>query len=102
MTISKGDRLPSTTFVKMTENGPEQVQSAGFFKRRKLPLFSVTGAFTHTFSATHLSGNIEKAGGLKAKGVEEIACTAVSTAIVMASWGNSPGSQATVTSNAGR
>src|SRR3546814_1569181 len=87
MTISKGDRLPSTTFVKMTENGPEQVQSDDFFKGRKVALFSVPGAFTPTCSAKHLPGYIEKAGDLKAKGVDEIACTAVNDAFVMGAWG---------------
>ena len=97
MTISKGDRLPSTTFVKMTENGPEQVQSDDFFKGRKVALFSVPGAFTPTCSAKHLPGYIEKAGDLKAKGVDEIACTAVNDAFVMGAWGKSAGSDGKVT-----
>ncbi|HEX7656312.1 MAG: peroxiredoxin [Sphingomonas sp.] len=86
MTISVGDRLPQTTFVKATENGPEQVDSAEFFKGRKVALFSVPGAFTPTCSAKHLPGFIDKADELKAKGIDEIACTAVNDAFVMGAW----------------
>lgn len=91
MTISKGDKLPSTTFVKMTENGPEQVQSDEFFKGRRVALFSVPGAFTPTCSAKHLPGFIDKAAELKAKGVDEIACTAVNDAFVMGAWNKNAG-----------
>lgn len=86
MTITVGDRLPQTTFVKATENGPEQVDSAEFFKGRKVALFSVPGAFTPTCSAKHLPGFIDKADELKAKGIDEIACTAVNDAFVMGAW----------------
>jgi len=48
MTISVGDRLPSTTLVKATPNGPEQVSSDEYFKGRKVALFSVPGAFSPT------------------------------------------------------
>jgi len=89
MTISKGDKVPATTFVKMTENGPEQVDSESYFKGRKVALFSVPGAFTPTCSAKHLPGFVEKAGEFKAKGVDEIACTAVNDAFVMGAWGKS-------------
>ncbi len=89
MTISVGDRLPSTTFVKATANGPEQVSSDDYFKGRKVALFSVPGAFTPTCSAKHLPGYVDKAEDLKAKGVDEIACTAVNDAFVMGAWGNS-------------
>ncbi len=87
MTIQVGDRVPSTTFVKPTENGPEQVSSDEFFAGRKVALFSVPGAFTPTCSARHLPGYVEKAAELKAKGVDEIACTAVNDAFVMGAWG---------------
>jgi peroxiredoxin len=86
MTISVGDRLPSTTFVKATESGPEQVASDDFFKGRKVALFSVPGAFTPTCSAKHLPGYLEKADELKAKGIDEVACTAVNDAFVMGAW----------------
>ena len=89
MTIQTGDKLPDATFVKVTENGPEQVNTADYFKGRKVALFSVPGAFTPTCSARHLPGYVEKAGDLKAKGVDEIACTAVNDAFVMGAWSKS-------------
>ena len=89
MTISVGDRLPSTTLVKATPNGPEQVSSDEYFKGRKVALFSVPGAFTPTCSAKHLPGYLEKAEDLKAKGVDEIACTSVNDAFVMDAWAKS-------------
>ena len=89
MTISKGDTLPETTFVTMTDNGPEQVSSADFFKGKKVALFAVPGAFTPTCSAKHLPGYLEKAAELKAKGIDVIAATAVNDAFVMGAWGKS-------------
>jgi len=97
MTISKGDKLPAATFVKMTDNGPEQVDSESYFKGRKVAIFSVPGAFTPTCSAKHLPGFVEKAEDLKAKGVDEIACTAVNDAFVMGAWGKSANADGKVT-----
>src|SRR5690606_254621 len=92
MTISKGDRLPDVTLVKATDNGPEKVQSGEYFKGKKVALFSVPGAYTPTCSAKHLPGFVEKAQDLKAKGVDEIACTAVNDAFVLGAWNKSSGS----------
>jgi peroxiredoxin len=92
MTISVGDKLPDVTLVKVTENGPEKVQSSEYFSGKKVALFSVPGAFTPTCSAKHLPGFVEKAGELKGKGVDEIACTAVNDAFVMGAWNKADGS----------
>ncbi len=89
MTINAGDRLPSTTFMKATPEGPQPVASEDYFKGRRVALFSVPGAFTPTCSARHLPGFVEKADELKAKGVDEIACTAVNDAFVMGAWAQS-------------
>ncbi len=97
MTIAKGDRLPSTTFTRMTDDGPEQVASDDYFAGKTVAIFSVPGAFTPTCSAKHLPGFIEKAEALRAKGVDEIACTAVNDAFVMGAWGRSAGADEKVT-----
>ena len=97
MTIGVGDRVPSLTLTKVGESGPEQVSSDEYFKGRKVVLFSVPGAFTPTCSARHLPGYVDKAAELKAKGVDEIACTAVNDAFVMGAWSKSAGADGAVT-----
>ena len=92
MTISKGERLPDVTLVKVTDGGPEKVQTGEYFKGKKVALFSVPGAYTPTCSAKHLPGFVEKAQELKAKGIDEIACTAVNDAFVLKSWNQANGS----------
>ncbi len=92
MTISVGDRLPDVKLTKATEHGPEAVQSADYFKGKRVALFSVPGAFTPTCSAKHLPGYVDKAAELKAKGIDEIAATAVNDAFVMGAWGKAAGS----------
>jgi glutaredoxin/glutathione-dependent peroxiredoxin len=97
MTISVGDKLPATGFVQPTADGPAPVASADYFKGRRVALFSVPGAFTPTCSAKHLPGFVEKAAELKAKGIDEIACTAVNDAFVMGAWGKAAGTDGKVT-----
>jgi peroxiredoxin len=92
MTIAKGDKLPDVTLVKVTSDGPDKVQSADYFAGKKVALFAVPGAFTPTCSAKHLPGFVEKAAELKAKGVDEIACTSVNDAFVLGAWNKSGGS----------
>ena len=94
MTIAIGDKLPDVKLTKATENGPEAVQAAEYFKGKRVALFSVPGAFTPTCSAKHLPGYVDKAAELKAKGIDEIACTAVNDAFVMGAWGKRDGSDA--------
>jgi peroxiredoxin len=97
MSISVGDRIPPTTFIKATPDGPQPVESEEYFRGRKVALFSVPGPFTPTCSARHLPGFIDKADALKAAGVDEIACTAVSDAFVMQAWAEQSGAAGKVT-----
>ena len=97
MTIQPGDKLPSVTLVKATADGPDAVSTDDFFAGRKVALFSVPGAFTPTCSARHLPGFIDKIDELKAKGVEEVACTAVNDPFVMAAWAKQSGAEGKVT-----
>jgi glutaredoxin/glutathione-dependent peroxiredoxin len=94
MTISVGDKIPAGTLTKVTEAGPASVSTNAFFAGRRVALFSVPGAFTPTCSAKHLPGFVEKAAALHAKGIDEIACTAVNDAFVMGAWGKAGGASA--------
>jgi glutaredoxin/glutathione-dependent peroxiredoxin len=87
MSIQVGDRLPEATFMEMTADGPQPRTVADIFKGKTVALFAVPGAYTPTCSARHLPGFIDKQGDLKAKGVDEIVCTAVNDVFVMGAWG---------------
>lgn len=97
MTIKVGDRLPSTTFAKATPDGPEQVSSEEYFKGRRIALFAVPGAYTPTCSARHLPGYVENDAALKAKGIDEIACTSVNDPFVLGAWSKDGGADGKVT-----
>jgi peroxiredoxin len=92
MTIAVGESVPDVKLVKVGEAGPEPVQAADYFKGKRVALFSVPGAFTPTCSAKHLPGFVDKAAELKAKGIDEIACTAVNDPFVMGAWSKAGGS----------
>ncbi len=94
MTIAVGDKLPDVKLMKATETGPEAVQTSEFFTGKRVALFSVPGAFTPTCSAKHLPSYVQKAAELKAKGIDEIACTAVNDAFVMGAWNRADGGEA--------
>ena len=89
MTIAIGDRLPDATLIKVTADGTEPVGTAEYFAGRRVALFAVPGAFTPTCSARHLPGFVEKGEALKARGVDEVACTAVNDAFVLGAWAKS-------------
>jgi peroxiredoxin len=97
MAIGVGEHLPSTNLVKASPEGPQPVDSDSFFKGRRIALFSVPGAFTPTCSARHLPGFVERVDELKAKGIDEVACTAVNDAFVLQAWAESAGAGGKVT-----
>ncbi|WP_375402349.1 peroxiredoxin [uncultured Sphingomonas sp.] len=84
--IAVGERLPSASLVKVTPNGPEAVDAQAYFAGRRVALFAVPGAFTPTCSAQHLPSFLTRGDELRAKGVDEIACTAVNDAFVLDAW----------------
>ncbi|MCP2671635.1 peroxiredoxin [Maricaulaceae bacterium EIL42A08] len=96
MTIKTGDRLPDANFMTMTADGPAPLATADVFAGKRVALFAVPGAFTPTCSARHLPGFVEKAGELKAKGIDTIACTSVNDVFVMGAWGQDQGADGVV------
>ncbi len=91
--IAVGERLPAAPLVKVTPNGPEAVDAQAYFAGRRVALFAVPGAFTPTCSAQHLPSFLNRADELRAKGVDEIACTAVNDAFVLDAWAKSTGAE---------
>ena len=92
MTIAVGQKIPSGKLKTMTAEGPKDITTEELFDGKKVVVFALPGAFTPTCSAKHLPGYVEKAADLKAKGIDEIACTAVNDAFVMGAWGKAAGS----------
>jgi peroxiredoxin len=92
MTISVGDRIPEVPLAIATPDGPQPTTSSEYFGGKRVALFAVPGAFTPTCSARHLPSYVDKAGEIKGKGVDEIACVSVNDPFVMAAWNKSDGS----------
>lgn len=92
MTIQVGDRIPDVQLSIATPDGPQPTSSGDFFGGKRVALFAVPGAFTPTCSARHLPSYVEKAGELKGKGIDEIACVSVNDPFVMSAWGERDGS----------
>ena len=86
MTINVGDRLPDTTFMTMSAEGPKPVQTAEVFGGKKVALFAVPGAYTPTCSKQHLPGYVQKFDELKSKGFDTVAFTAVNDVFVLSAW----------------
>jgi glutaredoxin/glutathione-dependent peroxiredoxin len=87
MAIQVGDKVPSATLRYLSPEGPKEITTDDLFRGKKVALFAVPGAFTPTCSQRHLPSYVDKAGDLKAKGVDTIACVAVNDHFVMGAWG---------------
>jgi len=92
MTIQVGARLPDVPIAIASSEGPQPTTSGEYFAGKRVALFAVTGAFTPTCSARHLPSYVDKAGELKARGIDEIAAISVNDPFVMAAWGKADGS----------
>ncbi|MEQ1694295.1 MAG: peroxiredoxin [Hyphomicrobiaceae bacterium] len=97
MTIKIGDTLPDATFTVMTAEGPKPYSSADLFKGKKVALFAVPGAYTPTCHKAHMPGFVDRVAEIKAKGIDEVACTAVNDVFVMSAWGKDTGADGKIT-----
>src|SRR4051794_978900 len=93
MTIQVGERLPDVPLSVAGPDGPQPTTSGEYFQGKRVALFAVPGAFTPTCSARHLPSYVDKAGELKGKGVDEIACISVNDPFVMSAWNQRDGSE---------
>jgi glutaredoxin/glutathione-dependent peroxiredoxin len=92
--LKVGDKLPSATlqeFIEIEGNGcslgPNSFDTVKSTAGKKIAIFALPGAFTPTCSAQHVPGYVQKAGDLKAAGVDEVWCVSVNDAFVMGAWG---------------
>ncbi|MGH7092917.1 MAG: peroxiredoxin [Stellaceae bacterium] len=87
MAVKVGDTVPAGKFRYLSAEGPKEITTDELFKGKKVAVFAVPGAFTPTCSARHLPGYVDRAGDIKGKGVDAVACIAVNDAFVMGAWG---------------
>ena len=92
--LKVGDKLPAAKlqeFIEVEGNGcsigPNTFDVAQLTAGKKIAVFALPGAYTPTCSAKHVPGFVEKAGALKAAGVDDIWCVSVNDAFVMGAWG---------------
>jgi peroxiredoxin len=92
--LKVGDKLPAATlseFIEVEGNGcslgPNSFDVQKTTAGKKVAIFALPGAFTPTCSAKHVPGYVQKAGELKAAGVDEIWCVSVNDPFVMGAWG---------------
>ncbi|CAL5039477.1 unnamed protein product [Urochloa decumbens] len=92
-TIAVGDRLPDATlsYFDSPDGELQTVTVRDLTAGKKVVLFAVPGAFTPTCTQKHLPGFVAKAGELRAKGVDAVACVSVNDAFVMRAWKESLG-----------
>jgi peroxiredoxin len=75
----------------MAEKGPEPRTTEQIFAGKRVALVGVPGAFTPVCGQRHLPGFLANAGKLKARGIDDIAVTAVNDVFVMDAWAKSAG-----------
>ena len=96
MPIEIGQPLPPATFFVSGPDGPSPKTTDDLFKGRRVVLFAVPGAFTPTCDRNHLPGYLERAGQIKAKGVDAIAVTGVNDVFVMKAWAKASGAEGVI------
>ena len=93
MAIQVGERLPQVTFRVMTPDGPVAKTTDDLFKGRKVVLVAVPCAFTPPRPPNHPPGYVQRAEGIRGKGVDAILVTAVNDVFVMDAWAKSTGAE---------
>jgi peroxiredoxin len=86
MTIKVGDRLPESTFMTMSAEGPKPMSTGEVFGGRKVALFAVPGAYTPTCHKQHMAGFVQNYDELKKKGFDVVACTSTNDIFVLTNW----------------
>ena len=89
--IRVGDQLPKVLLFRMGPSGPKTLDTAEWFRGKRIVLFALPGAFTPTCSARHLPGYMEVVEEIRGRGVDTIGCLSVNDPYVMDAWGKAQG-----------
>ncbi len=94
--MTEGKRVPNVVFKTRIRDESIQgenpfrwqdVKSRELFKKKRVVVFALPGAFTPTCSSTHLPGYEKFYDEIKSQGVDEVYCISVNDAFVMYQWG---------------
>ncbi|KAF5138208.1 Peroxiredoxin Asp f3 [Metarhizium anisopliae] len=94
--LKVGDSFPEGVKFSYIEPSGDDINTCGIpgpfdasaeFKKKKVVLVSVPGAFTPVCSSAHLPSYIANRDALKAKGVDQVIMIAYNDAYVMSAWG---------------
>ena len=87
MNIKENDNLPNSE-VFVFENGePVKKNIEDFFKKKKVVILGLPGAYTSVCSLKHLPGFVNMSAKYKEKGIDQIICISVNDPFVMNAWG---------------
>ena len=87
MSIQPGDPIPNAKLFDLDDSGtPRTLSASERLSGKRIVLFAVPGAFTRTCSEQHLPSFVQHAEAIKARGIDEIVCIAVSDVMVLAAW----------------
>ncbi|HBM52064.1 MAG TPA: peroxiredoxin [Deltaproteobacteria bacterium] len=89
--IKKGQRLPSTEILWVTESDVETINLSHKLSGRRVAIFGMPGAFTDTCSELHVPNILGNKNDLLSTGVEEICILTVNDLFVLKEWGRSKG-----------
>tara|TARA_Y100000992_G_scaffold298110_1_gene262743 strand:- start:642 stop:1127 length:486 start_codon:yes stop_codon:yes gene_type:complete len=85
--IKENDKIPNAEIFVLEDGEPIKRDITEFFKKKKVILFGLPGAFTSVCSAKHLPGFIKMHQEYKDKGIDQIICIAANDPFVMSAWG---------------
>ena len=91
MTISVGDKIPTSSLMVAGEAGAAEIPMEARLAGKSVVIFGLPGAYTGTCSTAHVPSFIRTMPGFKAKGVDEVICVSVNDVFVMRAWGDATG-----------
>jgi len=94
MSLSLGDKLPSTVFAKLVDGEVTHIKADDLIKDKKVVIFGLPGAYTGTCTSAHVPSFMRVADDLKATGIDNIICLATNDPWVMDAWAKSTGGEA--------